>query len=184
MRMKWAKGFPGTAAFFEALSTSVIACGEASFTPKSAIGSITKASLPLSSANGHITFKKATQPSTFSVIPALTTSLHATFKSPIPNGRAARALILSADRAYIETEFSPETAEITTLLNGKIVQHSPVSAMMHGIDKLICYITQCMTLLPGDIIATGTPSGIGSMQRGDTVEVRITGLGTLRNTVR
>ena len=53
--------------------------------------------------------------------------------------------------------------------------------MMHGIDKLICYITQCMTLLPGDIIATGTPSG---MQRGDTVEVRITGLGTLRNTVR
>ena len=85
---------------------------------------------------------------------------------------------------YIETEFSPETAEITTLLNGKIVQHSPVSAMMHGIDKLICYITQCMTLLPGDIIATGTPSGIGSMQRGDTVEVRITGLGTLRNTVR
>ena len=85
---------------------------------------------------------------------------------------------------YIETEFSPETAEITTLLNGKIVQHSPVSAMMHGIDKLICYITQCMTLLPGDIIATGTPSGIGSMQRGDTVEVRITGLGTLRNIVR
>ena len=85
---------------------------------------------------------------------------------------------------YIETEFSPETADITTLLNGKIVQHSPVSAMMHGIDKLICYITQCMTLLPGDIIATGTPSGIGSMQRGDTVEVRITGLGTLRNTVR
>ena len=59
-----------------------------------------------------------------------------------------------------------------------------VSAMMHGIDKLICYITQCMTLLPGDIIATGTPSGIGSMQRGDTVEVRITGLGTLRNIVR
>ena len=85
---------------------------------------------------------------------------------------------------YIETEFSPETAEITTLLNGKIVQHSPVSAMMHGIDKLVCYITQCMTLLPGDIIATGTPSGIGSMQRGDTVEVRITGLGTLRNIVR
>ena len=85
---------------------------------------------------------------------------------------------------YIETEFSPETAEITTLLNGKIVQHSPVSAMMHGIDKLICYITQCMTLLPGDIIATGTPSGIGSMQRGDTVEVCITGLGTLRNIVR
>ena len=69
-------------------------------------------------------------------------------------------------------------------LNGKIVQHSPVSAMMYGIDKLICYITQCMTLLPGDIIATGTPSGIGSMQRGDTVEVRITGLGTLRNIVR
>ena len=57
---------------------------------------IGKASLPLSSANGHITFKKAAQPSTFSVIPALTMSLHATFKSPIPNGRAARALTPSA----------------------------------------------------------------------------------------
>lgn len=85
---------------------------------------------------------------------------------------------------HIETEFDPDTAEITTLLNGEIVQHSPVSAMMHGIDKLVCFITQCMTLLPGDIIATGTPAGIGSMQRGDTVEVHISGLGTLHNTVR
>ena len=73
---------------------------------KSAIGSITKASLPLSSANGHITFKKAAQPSTFSVIPALTTSLHATFKNPIPNGRAARALILSARQGRISKRSS------------------------------------------------------------------------------
>ena len=50
-------------------------------------------------------------------------------------------------------------------------------------EKHLC-VQMDMTLLPGDIIATGTPSGIGSMQRGDTVEVRITGLGTLRNIVR
>ena len=73
---------------------------------------------------------------------------------------------------------------VAGLENRENIAAMGVSAMMHGIDKLICYITQCMTLLPGDIIATGTPSGIGSMQRGDTVEVRITGLGTLRNTVR
>lgn len=100
------EGFPPEPLLFLKPSTSVIACGEAVITPKSVIGSITKASLPLSSANGHITFKKATQPSTFSVIPALTTSLHATFKSPIPNGRAARALILSARQGRISKRSS------------------------------------------------------------------------------
>lgn len=100
------EGFPPEPLLFLKPSTSVIACGEAVITPKSAIGSITKASLPLSSANGHITFKKAAQPSTFSVIPALTTSLHATFKNPIPNGRAARALILSARQGRISKRSS------------------------------------------------------------------------------
>ena len=100
------EGFPPEPLLFLKPSTSVIACGEAVIYPEISHGSITKASLPLSSANGHITFKKATQPSTFSVIPALTTSLHATFKSPIPNGRAARALILSARQGRISKRSS------------------------------------------------------------------------------
>ena len=55
--------------------------------------------------------------------------------------------------------------------------------MTHSIDKLICYMSACMTLLPGDIIATGTPEGIGPMQRGDVIEVEIEGIGTLKNRI-
>jgi len=72
---------------------------------------------------------------------------------------------------------------IMTRLNGELKQSSVTSLMTHDIDKLICYITECMTLLPGDIIATGTPEGIGSMQRGDIVEVEIGGIGVLRNRI-
>jgi 2-keto-4-pentenoate hydratase/2-oxohepta-3-ene-1,7-dioic acid hydratase in catechol pathway len=55
--------------------------------------------------------------------------------------------------------------------------------MTHSVKKLISYISQVMTLLPGDIIATGTPEGIGAMQAGDEVEVEIEGIGILRNRV-
>lgn len=84
---------------------------------------------------------------------------------------------------HIETELDGMNAEICTRLNGEVVQASNTSHMTHDIDKLICYITECMTLLPGDIVATGTPEGIGSMQRGDVVEVEIGGIGTLKNRI-
>ena len=84
---------------------------------------------------------------------------------------------------HIETELDPTHAPIETRLNGVVRQHSSIDCMTHNIDKLICYITECMTLLPGDIIATGTPEGIGSMQRGDTVEVEIGGIGVLKNKI-
>jgi 2-keto-4-pentenoate hydratase/2-oxohepta-3-ene-1,7-dioic acid hydratase in catechol pathway len=55
--------------------------------------------------------------------------------------------------------------------------------IVHKIPRLISYITSCMTLLPGDVILTGTPDGIGPMQIGDTVEVEIEGIGVLSNVV-
>jgi 2-keto-4-pentenoate hydratase/2-oxohepta-3-ene-1,7-dioic acid hydratase in catechol pathway len=53
--------------------------------------------------------------------------------------------------------------------------------MVFGVAYLVSFISRIMTLLPGDVIATGTPSGIGPMQPGDVVEIRIEGIGTLRN---
>ena len=84
---------------------------------------------------------------------------------------------------HIETELDAQNAAISTRLNGETKQSSNTSLMTHGVDSLICFITEGMTLLPGDIIATGTPEGIGSMQRGDAVEVEIAGIGVLRNKI-
>jgi 2-keto-4-pentenoate hydratase/2-oxohepta-3-ene-1,7-dioic acid hydratase in catechol pathway len=72
---------------------------------------------------------------------------------------------------------------VRTLLNGEIKQDSPVSDLIFPIDVIIAFVTQCMTLEPGDLIATGTPPGVGSMQPGDTVQVEVTGIGTLSNTI-
>lgn len=84
----------------------------------------------------------------------------------------------------IDTEFTPEGKRIQSLLNGKIMQNSTFDNMLFKIPEIISFISACMTLLPGDIIATGTPEGIGSMKRGDTIEVRIEGLDTLKNSVK
>ncbi|MGI6707037.1 MAG: fumarylacetoacetate hydrolase family protein [Clostridia bacterium] len=84
---------------------------------------------------------------------------------------------------WIETEINYNDVEITTLLNDKIMQRSRTSRLIHPIDKLVSYISRIMTLMPGDIIATGTPAGVGPMQEGDCVQVRIEGIGTLRNYV-
>ena len=84
---------------------------------------------------------------------------------------------------HIETELDAMHAPIETRVNGEVRQHSTTDCMTHSVDKLVCYITECMTLLPGDIIATGTPEGIGPMQRGDIVEVEIGGIGVLRNRI-
>ncbi|MDO4568110.1 MAG: fumarylacetoacetate hydrolase family protein [Clostridia bacterium] len=84
---------------------------------------------------------------------------------------------------HIETELNPIGLKICTRLNGETRQSSTTDCMTYSIAKLIWYITQCMTLYPGDVIATGTPEGIGSMVCGDVVEVEIEGIGVLRNTV-
>lgn len=84
---------------------------------------------------------------------------------------------------FIETSIDPSDLAIQTRLNGQVKQNSRTSCMTHDIPKLIEYISRVMTLLPGDVIATGTPEGIGSMEAGDVVEVEIEGIGVLKNTV-
>jgi len=84
----------------------------------------------------------------------------------------------------IDTEFDPSGKRIQSVLNGEVKQDSTFDNMLFNVPDIICFISACMTLLPGDIIATGTPEGIGPMQRGDTIEVRIEGLDTLKNTVK
>lgn len=76
---------------------------------------------------------------------------------------------------------SPVT--ITTRLNGEIKQHGSTADLIFPIDFLLRYITAFTTLEPGDLIPTGTPSGVGPMQAGDTVEVEISGLGMLQNII-
>jgi 2-keto-4-pentenoate hydratase/2-oxohepta-3-ene-1,7-dioic acid hydratase in catechol pathway len=70
---------------------------------------------------------------------------------------------------------------VTTRLNGEIKQHGSTADLIFPIDHLLRYISANITLEPGDIIPTGTPSGVGPVQPGDTVEVEITNLGTLKN---
>lgn len=84
---------------------------------------------------------------------------------------------------FIETEFDPAQAEIRLFLNGGIKQHSHTSNLVFPIPFLIAYITAVMTLLPGDVILTGTPAGVGSMHSGDVVTVEIAGIGRLENHV-
>jgi 2-keto-4-pentenoate hydratase/2-oxohepta-3-ene-1,7-dioic acid hydratase in catechol pathway len=70
---------------------------------------------------------------------------------------------------------------IETLLNGQVVQDARTSDMVFDPLRLVSFVSGVMTLLPGDVILTGTPGGIGPMDSGDTVEVRIEGIGTLKN---
>ena len=85
----------------------------------------------------------------------------------------------------IETEFDPTgPAVITTRLNGEVRQQGPVSDMIFSLADIIAYASAAFTLLPGDVILTDTPAGVGQITAGDTVEVEITGLGTLRNPAR
>ena len=84
----------------------------------------------------------------------------------------------------IETEFSFEGARIVTRLNGEVAQDGPISDMIHSIADIIAYASAAFTLLPGDVILTGTPAGVGPFVAGDVIEVEITGLGILRNGAR
>ncbi|MFV9425683.1 fumarylacetoacetate hydrolase family protein [Microbacterium sp. S1037] len=84
----------------------------------------------------------------------------------------------------IETELDLETAAITTRVNGEVRQQGPVSDMIHGVGALVAYASAVFTLLPGDLILTGTPAGVGPFVAGDAVEVEVSGIGVLRNTAR
>jgi 2-keto-4-pentenoate hydratase/2-oxohepta-3-ene-1,7-dioic acid hydratase in catechol pathway len=85
---------------------------------------------------------------------------------------------------FIETELDVKDIRVTTRVNGEVRQDARTSQMVFPVDFLIRYISQQMTLLPGDVIATGTPSGVSKMNNGDICEVEIEGLGILTNPVR
>jgi 2-keto-4-pentenoate hydratase/2-oxohepta-3-ene-1,7-dioic acid hydratase in catechol pathway len=84
---------------------------------------------------------------------------------------------------WIVTELDPSDLAIQTRLNGAVRQDSRTSKLIFNCDYLISYISSVMTLLPGDVISTGTAAGVGPMQPGDTVEVEIEHIGCLRNTI-
>jgi 2-keto-4-pentenoate hydratase/2-oxohepta-3-ene-1,7-dioic acid hydratase in catechol pathway len=76
-----------------------------------------------------------------------------------------------------------EGRELITRVNGEVVQRGNTNDLVHGVPELVSYISDVMTLEPGDLIYTGTPSGVGGMSIGDVVEVEIFGVGLLRNTI-
>ena len=84
---------------------------------------------------------------------------------------------------WIETELDPADLAITTTLNGEVRQSARTSLLLHDIPALVAYVSAVMTLLPGDVILTGTPAGVGPMSVGDEVGVSIEGIGTLTNRV-
>jgi 2-keto-4-pentenoate hydratase/2-oxohepta-3-ene-1,7-dioic acid hydratase in catechol pathway len=83
----------------------------------------------------------------------------------------------------IATGLDPSSLVLRTLLNGKLMQEGRIADLIFSIPFLIHYLSQCMTLLPGDLISTGTPRGVAAMKPGDVIEVAIDGIGVLRNPV-
>ena len=81
----------------------------------------------------------------------------------------------------IETDINPDNVELKTIVNGEIKQHSNTRLLIWKVDFLIEEISKIMTLLPGDIITTGTPKGCGKLEIGDKVEIEIEGIGKLTN---
>ncbi|MBI3398581.1 MAG: fumarylacetoacetate hydrolase family protein, partial [Deltaproteobacteria bacterium] len=84
---------------------------------------------------------------------------------------------------WIETDLNPIDVRIETYLNNERKQDTSTKDMIFDVYHLLSFVSHVMTLLPGDVIATGTPSGIGKMKHGDKVEIRIEGIGSLMNTV-
>ena len=85
---------------------------------------------------------------------------------------------------WIETDINPGNVTVETRLNGEVKQKGNTADMAFSVAFLIRYISEIMTLYPGDLIATGTPAGVSRMKPGDIVEVEVSGIGVLQNRVR
>ncbi len=84
---------------------------------------------------------------------------------------------------WIETDFDPARARIRACLNGVARQSSSTAEFIFSVPRLVSFVSNVMTLMPGDVISTGTPKGVGPMDAGDTIEISIEGIGTLCNRV-
>jgi 2-keto-4-pentenoate hydratase/2-oxohepta-3-ene-1,7-dioic acid hydratase in catechol pathway len=84
---------------------------------------------------------------------------------------------------WIETEFLPDEQLIESRINGELKQQVSIAKMVHNIRSIVSYVSKNMTLLPGDIILTGSPAGISRISAGDLIECEIEGIGILANTV-
>ncbi len=85
---------------------------------------------------------------------------------------------------WIETDVDPSNLEIKTYVNGVLKQHSNTKHLIFSVPKLVSFISHIMTLNPGDVILTGTPSGVGPLNSGDVVTIEIEGIGKLTNKVK
>jgi 2-keto-4-pentenoate hydratase/2-oxohepta-3-ene-1,7-dioic acid hydratase in catechol pathway len=104
-------------------------------------------------------------------------------KSDVQFTRAKGFDTFCAVGPHIETELDPSNVLVETHVNGASRQSGSTSLMVYPPAFLIRWISRMMTLLPGDVIATGTPAGVGPLVAGDTVEVSVAGIGVLRNPV-
>lgn len=84
---------------------------------------------------------------------------------------------------YISIGLDPTGLDLSTKVNGVVKQHSNTSDLIFPVANLIAYISDAITMLPGDVIMTGTPAGVGPIQPGDAIEIEIEGIGVLRNGV-
>jgi 2-keto-4-pentenoate hydratase/2-oxohepta-3-ene-1,7-dioic acid hydratase in catechol pathway len=84
---------------------------------------------------------------------------------------------------WLVAGLDPSDLALKTELNGKVVQSTTTAQLIFPVKQIIAFISRVMTLLPGDVIATGTTSGIGPMKPGDRVTVTIEGIGSLTNPV-
>jgi 2-keto-4-pentenoate hydratase/2-oxohepta-3-ene-1,7-dioic acid hydratase in catechol pathway len=82
---------------------------------------------------------------------------------------------------WIETDLDPAAQRITTRVDGEVVQDGPTSDMVHAVPVLVSHASKAFTLLPGDVILTGTPAGVGLVEAGQRVEVEVDGIGVLSN---
>ncbi len=98
-------------------------------------------------------------------------------------GKGCDTFCPTGPRVVPRDELDLAQVRVRTLLNGVVKQDAPITDLIFSVDVIIEYVTQFMTLEPGDLIATGTPSGVGPMQPGDTVQVEIEGIGILQNPV-
>ena len=84
---------------------------------------------------------------------------------------------------WIETDLDSSDLAISTLVNGETKQQARTSQLERGVADLLAFVSRVMTLLPGDVLLTGTPAGVGPLEAGDRVEVEVEGIGVLANEV-